>query len=285
MPASIAIIMFGIGLELKFKDFRLVFIYPKAVLIGLACQLILLPVIAFSLVYFWPIDPLYKIGFMLIAACPGGTASNLVTRILKGKVALSISLTAFNSFLILFSLPLILELSFKLFGQEIQSFDLGFVETMKQVLFTVVLPVISGIGINSILNDKQLQKIHKPLNFLLPAMLVVAVLVVLFSDNSELNIDYLNYIHLFIPLVILNLATMLAGFLIGKFSHLSHKDAYTIAVEMGLQNSVLALFVANQLIKSQEISLMAILYGSFSLITTFGLGYFLKNTKDTGSEE
>ncbi|TRO67133.1 bile acid:sodium symporter family protein [Christiangramia sabulilitoris] len=276
MPAAIALIMFGIGIELKFKDFRLVFLYPRAVITGLISQLIILPAIAFGLIYFWPVEPLYKIGFMLIAACPGGTASNLVTKILKGKVALSISLTAFNSFLILFSLPLILEFSFLIFEQEAQSFDLSFWETMKQVSFTVVLPVLAGIGVNSLLNEKQLENIHQPLKFILPALLIVSVMVVMFSDDSEFNIDYLNYLHLFIPLVILNMVTILAGFLIGKFSGLKHATSYTIAVEMGLQNSVLALFVANQLMQSKEISLIAILYGSFSLITTFGLAYMLK---------
>lgn len=276
MPASIAIIMFGIGLELKISDFKLVFTKPKAVLIGLFCQILILPAVALVLIYFWPINPLYKIGIMLIAACPGGTASNLVTKILKGKVALSISLTAFNSFLILFSLPLIVELSFRIFGQEIQSFDLGFTETMKQVLLTVVIPVLAGISFNTILNEKHLKRIHQPLNYILPAILIIAVVTVLITDNSKLNIQYLDYVHLLFPLFLLNLLTIIFGFFVGKISDLPHATSYTIAIEMGLQNSVLALFVANQLIKNQEISLIAILYGSFSLLTTFCIVYVLK---------
>lgn len=276
MPATIAIIMFGIGLELKTSDFKLVFLQPKAVLIGLTCQLVLLPIIALMLIYFWPLDPLHKIGIMLIAACPGGTASNIVTKILRGRVALSISLTAFNSFLILFSLPLIVELSFNLFGEKTQVLELGIWETMKQVLLTVILPVLGGIGVNSILNDKYIEKLHRPLKYILPAMLIIAVITVLISDKSRLNINYLQHLRLLIPLLALNILTVLAGFFTGKITHLNHKSSYTIAIEMGLQNSVLALFVADQLIQNQEMSLIAILYGSFSLITTFGLVYFLK---------
>ncbi|SDR99651.1 bile acid:sodium symporter family protein [Christiangramia echinicola] len=276
MPAAIAIIMFGIGLELKFKDFRRVFTNLKGVLIGLGCQLFILPALALCIIYYWPIEPIHKIGIMLIAACPGGTASNLVTKILKGRVALSISLTAFNSFLILFTIPLIIEFSYMIFDQDAKSIDLGFWETMKQVFFTVVLPVFTGIGMGKMMKEKHTEKLHQPLNFILPAILVIAVITVLVSDESKQNISYLKYLHILIPLFILNIVTIIVGFIIARRSSLKHDSAYTIAIEMGLQNSVLALFIASQLLKSQEISLIAILYGSFSLISTFGVAFILK---------
>lgn len=94
MPLSIALIMFGIGLELCFKDFKRVISHPRDILTGLAAQLLLLPVVAFLIALIWPLNSIHKIGIMLLAACPGGTASNLVTKILKGRVALSVSLTA-----------------------------------------------------------------------------------------------------------------------------------------------------------------------------------------------
>ncbi len=277
MPAAIGSIMFGIGLELKFKDFRRVFYRPKAIITGLLCQLLLLPAIALGIVYFWPMDPIYKIGIMLLAACPGGTASNLVTKMLKGRVALSVSLTAFNSFLILFTIPLIVGLSYQLFGQETHSLQLGFWETMKQVLLTVVAPVIAGILIGGFMNEKYQDKIHKPLNFILPVILLIAVITVVFFDNSSNDINYLKYLPIFVPLIFLNIATMLAGFYTSKKLSLKHTSAYTISIEMGLQNSVLALYIGNQLLENQDISLIAILYGSFSLISTFLLAYILKS--------
>ncbi|MGA8853105.1 MAG: bile acid:sodium symporter [Christiangramia sp.] len=276
MPSSIALIMLGIGLELKLKDFSRIFTQPKAMIIGLSSQIILLPLIAFGIVYFWPMKPIYKIGIMLLAACPGGTASNLVTKMLKGRVALSVSLTAFNSFLILFTIPLIVELSYNLFGKEFQSIQLGFWETMKEVLFTVVLPVLAGIIIAGFITDKQQKKIHKPLSYILPGILLIAVISVVFFDDSKKDIHYLEYLPLFIPLILLNISTMLAGFFVARSLKLKHDSAYTVSIEMGLQNSILALFIANQLLENQEISLIAILYGSFSLITTFSLAYCLK---------
>lgn len=276
MPASIALIMFGIGLELKFRDFRRVFFQPKAILTGLACQIILLPAIALALVYFWPMDSIYKIGVILLAACPGGTASNLVTKMLGGRVPLSVSLTAFNSFLILFTIPVFIELSYEIFGKESQTVELGFWETTREVFFTVVLPVLAGIIIGGSLKENQGEKIHKPLNYILPAILLVAVIFVVFFDKSSKNIQYINYLPLFLPLFLLNIFTMMAGFTISKKLCLNHETAYTIAIEMGLQNSVLALYIGNQIIKNKDLSLIAILYGSFSLISTFALAYILK---------
>jgi BASS family bile acid:Na+ symporter len=145
MPLSIALIMFGIGLELSFKNFIRVFFQPKSILTGLASQLFLLPIISFLLIFFWPIDPVYKIGIMLLAACPGGTASNLVTKMLKGRVALSVSLTAFNSFIILFSIPLVVQFSFMVFGEKGQEISLSFGETMRDILFTAIAPTILPI--------------------------------------------------------------------------------------------------------------------------------------------
>lgn len=276
MPLSLAIIMFGIGLELKFRDFRRVFYYPKPIFTGLSSQMFLLPLIALALVYFWPMKPIYKIGIMLLAACPGGTASNLVTKILNGRVALSVSLTAFNSFFILFTIPLIIELSYGIFGTESRSVDLSFWNTMKEVLLSVVLPVLGGIIIGNLLSEKQRYFIHKPLKYILPSLLLVAVITVIFIDESGRDIQYLDYTPLFIPLILLNILTMLAGFLTAKKLKLKHDSCFTIAIEMGLQNSVLALYIASQLLNDKDLSLIAILYGSFSLISTSGIAYLLK---------
>ncbi|SKB77508.1 bile acid:Na+ symporter, BASS family [Salegentibacter holothuriorum] len=277
MPLSIALIMFGIGLELNFKNFRKVFVQPRAIFTGLASQLFLLPIIAFLLIYFWPIDPVYKIGIMLLAACPGGTASNLVTKMLGGRVALSVSLTAFNSFFILFSIPLIVQFSFMIFGKDELSFSLSFGETMSDILLTVILPVLSGILLNEFFGHKFDYKLHKALQYILPSIMLLAFIVVIFFDESQQNVAYFKHLNLLIPLIILNFMSIIVGYFVGRHLKLKHSFAYTIAIEMGLQNSVLALFIASQVLKDKDISLVAILYSSFSLITTFVGGWILKN--------
>lgn len=279
MPFSIGIIMFGIGLELCFEDFRRVFFHPKAVITGLACQILILPAMALAIIYFWPMDPLYKVGVMLIAACPGGTTSNLLSKILKGRVALSISLTAFNSLLILFTIPLIVEFSYQLFSEGGHQINLGFWMTMKQVLFTVVLPVLAGVGINEFLSKEKREKLHKPLKYILPIILTFSFLFMAFFNKSNQDVHYLENLHLFIPLILLNGLTMITGFFIARRTGLKHKANYTIAIEMGLQNSVLALYIANQLLEEDKVSLVAIFYSTFSLLTTFGIAYLLKRSK------
>lgn len=180
MPFAIALIMFGIGLELKFKDFYRVFIQPKAVVTGVLSQMVLMPLMALLLIYFWPIDPVYKVGLMLLAACPGGTASNLVTKLLGGRVALSISMTAFNSFVILFTIPAILQLSFNMFLGKEQEINLSFWQTTAQVFYTVIIPVSIGILINEFTSSNYTQPIKKPLKYILPIILIVALLAVIF---------------------------------------------------------------------------------------------------------
>jgi len=276
MPFAIAIIMLGIGLELKFKDFQRVFIQPKAVVTGIISQMILMPAIALGLIYFWPIDPIFKVGLMLLAACPGGTASNLVTKLLGGRVALSISMTAFNSFIILFTIPALLQLSFYLFLGEEQSIELSFWQTTAQVFYTVIIPAALGVLINEFTSDNFSRPLKKPLKIILPALLIIALLAVVFLDEDNKEINYLDHLNLLIPLVVFNLITMLVGYKIGSLVRLRHESNYTIAIEMGLQNTVLALFIANQVVGNSAISTMAILYSSFSFITTFGVAFLMQ---------
>jgi BASS family bile acid:Na+ symporter len=276
MPFAIALIMLGIGLELKFEDFKRVFSQPKAVITGIASQMVLMPLIALGLIYYWPIEPEYKVGLMLLSACPGGTASNLVTKLLGGRVALSISMTAFNSFLILFTIPAILQLSFNLFLGSEQSIDLSFWETTAQVFYTVIIPAAIGVLVNEFAAKKYTDPLKKPLKWILPIILMIALLAVIFLDQDNKKIHYLDHLNLLIPLLIFNVITMLFGYRLGKLFRLRHDANYTIAIEMGLQNSVLALFIANQLVENSAFSTMAILYSSFSFISTFGLAFLMQ---------
>lgn len=285
VPLSISLIMLGIGLELCFKDFKKVFTNPRAIFTGLGNQLILLPLITFTLVYLWPMDNIYKIGFMLLAACPGGTASNLVTKMLGGKVALSVSLTAFNSFIIVFSIPFVMHLSFLLFGSETQQFELKFIDTMQDIFLTVILPVSLGILLNEYYGHKFTDKFHRVLKYILPGIMLIAFLTVIFFDESQQEVDYGDHLYLFIPLALLNFSTIIMGYFSSRSLHLEHKAAYTIAVEMGLQNSVLALFIANQILRDKDLSLVAVLYSSFSLITTFLIAWGIKVYLNSGKKK
>jgi BASS family bile acid:Na+ symporter len=144
-------------------------------------------------------------------------------------------------------------------------------------IWGVLYPVIAGILLNEYYGHKFGHKLYNALRYILPGIMLLAFIVVIFFDENQRNVEYSKHLNLFVPLIILNFASIIAGYFVAKRLNLTHSSAYTIAVEMGLQNSVLALFIANQVLEDKDISLIAILYGSFSLITTFLGGWMLKH--------
>lgn len=277
VPVAIAVIMYGIGLTLRFTNFRRVFIYPKSMLLGLGSQVILLPIIAFLLAWVLPIDPLYKVGFVLIASAPGGTASNLVTAMLKGRVALSVSMTSFNSFIILVSIPFYVSTALYFFMGESNEISLSVDQTVVEILETVVIPVILGVLTNEYGPERVTRWMKKPLRVLLPALLLGVFAYALFFDEMEQSAAFLGNIELLIPLVFFNFLTMYVGYKVAQIARLKVRDRYTIAVEMGLQNAALAIFIATQVLESADIALVAILYSSFTFFSTWGMGWLMKH--------
>lgn len=277
MSLAIAIIMFGIGLNLKSTDFVQVFRRPRAVVTGLSCQLIILPMLAFALAWFWPMDPLFKVGIMIIASAPGGTASNLVTTMLKGRVALSVSMTTINSFVIVLTIPFYVDLGLQTFLGENTHITLSFLDIFSDILLTVFIPVIAGVVFNELTSDKLTDRLQRPLRLLLPALLVMVALLALFTgEESGMGAVKQNF-SLFIPLIFLNLLTMVAGFYIARIVRVEHASNFTIAVEMGLQNSALAIYVASQILQNSSMELVAVFYSSFSFFTTWLGGWIMKH--------
>ncbi|WP_420575498.1 bile acid:sodium symporter family protein [Ekhidna sp.] len=275
IPIAIAVIMWGIGLNLTFTSFKRVFIEPKAILTGLSLQLIMLPLIGFLIAFVWNLDSAYKVGIVLIAACPGGTASNLVTHMLNGRVALSISMTAFNSFLILFTIPLITSGAMEVFMHSEQEVPLSFWRTFTNISTTVIVPVLIGLLMRNYFPDFA-DKLKPYLRFVLPGILLVVFLIVgLDSLGGESARSLTEKLVIAIPLLLLNLGTILIGYWIAGRFRINHDGRYTIAIEMGLQNSALAIFIGSQIIQNPQVVLVAIIYSSFSFFTTLGMGYVL----------
>jgi len=275
LPIALAIIMFGIGLNLRFSDFRHVIIAPKAVLFGLLGQMVLLPAIALLIAFIYPMDPLFKLGLVLIAACPGGTASNLVTFILRGRVALSVALTAFNSFLIVLTIPLIVGLGSYLFMGQTKEVSLSAGYVFEEIILTVIVPVLAGMFFNSWV-PHYTEKLKKPMRYILPAILLGVFSVVLFGDNGNGASEVLDNFHLLIPVLLLNVLTMVIGYFSSGWVGIRHTGRYTIAIEMGLQNSALAIFLATRILQQDDLALMAVIYGSTSFFVTLGLGYVMQ---------
>jgi BASS family bile acid:Na+ symporter len=282
MVVAIGLISFGIGLNLQFTDFRKVFWYPRAVFSGLVGQLLIVPLVAFLIIYAWPIDPIYKVGFVLVAACPGGITSNLVTFILRGRVPLSVSLTAFNSILILFSIPFWVDWGYRLFLGNRQAINLNVGDTLSEILFSVILPVLAGIVVNELTGENLRQRLEKPLRYIMTSLLVGMVIVVLVFGEDRMIRQLMDNLDLVFPLLILNVSTLFIGFYLTRLLGLDARTRYTIAIEMGLQNSALAIFVANQVLETPEITLVPIIYGAFSLVTTWAIASVFKRLAGKG---
>lgn len=274
MPVAIAYIMFGIGINLNFSDFNKTFKRPKALFTGLIAQIVILPVVAFALNFFFDIDPIYKVGLVLIAACPGGTTSNIVTLFLKGRLALSVTLTAFNSFLILFTIPFVMKLAIYMYkGTELE-INLPVWSTISNMLITVLMPTIIGMLFRQYFPITIL-RMEKFINISMTVFLfLVFIGVFVLEDSGTAGIA--SYAWLLIPTFLLNLISMFTGYLLAFLLKIRNRGRFTIAIQVGLQNSALAIYVASKLIGEAEMAIVAIIYSSFTLFTTSLWAYIMK---------
>ena len=275
LPATLVIIMMGIGLSITTGDLRNIIVEPRNLVVGLASQLILLPVIAFLIATFSNIRPEFKVGLIIISACPGGVTSNLVNYIIRGNVALCVSITVVNGILTLITIPLIVRFALQLYMGEDTEIVLPVLDTIIKIFMITVIPASIGIYIRR-KREELAMKIQNPLRIILPLLLLsVYAGVVFLEGNGEAGLDS-HFFRLIPYALMLNLFSMTAGLLIPKLFRLTKQNQYTIAFEVGLQNSTLAIFVASTLLGSQEMALVAVVYGSFSFFTTMLFGYLAR---------
>ncbi len=275
LPITLGIITLGMGLSLTERDFRNIFTYPRAVITGLCCQMLLLPLLAFLIALLSNIDPLFKVGLMIIAACPGGATSNLVTYLLRGNVALSISMTAINSIITLLTIPLVVTLSLMYFIQQDTEIHLKVGETIVNVFLITLLPAFAGTQIRK-WRPVWADGLERPLKIILPLLLALIFTGVVFIDRGTESATVRDFINILPFAILLNFAAMGAGLLIAKLLGLRIRDQYTISIEVGLQNSALAIFVAANLLGSHPMALVPVVYGSFTFFTTLLFGWLVK---------
>jgi BASS family bile acid:Na+ symporter len=278
LPVTLAIITMGMGLSLTDRDFKNIFVQPKAVIIGLCCQMILLPVIAYTIARLVSMDPFFKVGLMIIAACPGGATSNLITYLLRGNVALSISMTALNSLITLITIPLIVHFSLEAFLHEDANITLKVGETIIKVFLITIVPAFLGTRIRKHYPDFALG-LERPLRVILPLLLLVVYAGVIFIDQGTGSATRSDFLKIFPDTLLLNISAMVAGFLVARLLRLRVINQFTISIEVGLQNSALAIFVAATLLKNNDMALVPVVYGSFSFFSTLLFGWSVKKLR------
>ena len=275
LPIALAVITLGMGLSLTDRDFRNIFAHPRAVITGLCCQMILLPVIAYLIARSVNIDPVFKVGLMVIAACPGGATSNLITYILRGNVALSISMTAINSLITLITIPLVVTLSLEAFIHQDAFIRLNIGETILKVFLITILPAFVGTRIRK-WKPVFASQLERPLRIVLPILLLVIYAGVIFIDSGGGTATRDDFITIFPYTLLLNIFAMVAGLLVSRVLRLAVINQFTISIEVGLQNSGLAIVVAITLLNNADIALVPVVYGSFTFFSTLLFGWIVK---------
>ncbi len=277
LPFVIGLIMFNLGLSLTFKDFKRTFALPKALIIGICCQMILLPLIALGLAYISGLPPAIKVGLVIIAACPGGATSNLITYLLKGDVALSISLTSVNSVLILFSIPSIMYLTLQAFLDESTMIALPFFQTILKILLMIILPTFIGLLVR-FKAPRDANEVEKRMKYITTLLLaVVFTFTIIDNDYKTTNTSQL-YISTAPFAFALNIFGMLSGYIIGRIAGFSKRRLITLVIEIGIQNSALAITIASSqvFLGNVQMAIPAIIYGMFTFFNAAIFGYIIK---------
>ena len=242
-PIALALIMLGLGASLTVKDFTRVCQNPKDFLIGLTCQLILLPIIAYFLIIILRTPIELALGVMLIAAAPGGVTSNVLTKFADGDVALSISLTAITSLISIVSVPYVVFLSIELFDITYVKKEVSMLSISLKMFFVVTVPVIIGMIIRKFANDLIIRNM-KVINKISIGLFIIVFVAIYIEewDNIEMFIAKAGTIAL-----VLNVTMMVIAFYIAKFFTTGVAQRRCISLEAGLQNGTLAVFVGLQL--------------------------------------
>ena len=275
-PIILALIMLGLGLGLKLEDFGRVFKAPKDFIVGFISQLIILPIVAYILILILKTPPEIAIGVMIIAAAPGGVTSNILTKFADGDVALSISLTAVISLISIFSVPVIIFTSADLLGIKEISQNISMTAIALKMFLVVTVPVILGMIIRRFAENFVSSKVEifNKLNIVFFIIFFIAA----FYEERENIISFI--IQAGTIALILNISMMVIAYYLAKVFASGIKQMKCIALECGLQNGTLALFVSTQIF-GKEI-LYAIPTGAYALImyiTGFIFVYILKNSK------
>ncbi|GAB1309348.1 bile acid:sodium symporter family protein [Urechidicola sp. KH5] len=277
LPISLAIIMLGMGLTLTINDFKNVFKNPKATILGLTNQMLILPLIGFLFATIFNIDPILSIGVLLIASCPGGATSNLITHVAKGDIALSISLTAITSIATVFTIPLILSFGLAHFVNESGTvIELPVVQTMGQITGITILPVSIGMFIKH-KNEAFAKRMEKPMR-VASTVIFIAVVVGLIVANTEIIAD--SFVKIGYIVLLLNELTMLIGYYTSKLFKLNLKQSISITIESGIQNGTLAIVIALSILQRAEIGVPAVVYSLIMFFTSGFLMWYFGRRKD-----
>ncbi len=272
LPIALGVIMLGLGLSLTIADFKRVIVYPKAVAIGLGCQMLLLPAACLGIAHLFDLGPELAIGLMLLAASPGGATANLFSHLAKGDVALNITLTAVNSVLSLITLPLIINYSLEHFLGAGKSIPLQAGKVIS-VVAVVLIPVAIGMVIRA---KKPLiaDRMDKPVRILSAVFLLLIIVSAIIAERSRIGAHFAD---VGLACLTFNLTSMAIGFFIPRLLRVERRQAIAIGMEIGIHNGTLAIAIASspQLLNNPTMAIPPAIYSLIMFVTAAMFGWFV----------
>lgn len=277
MPLALGVIMLGLGLSLTPDDFKRVVKYPLAVIVGLVCQVVLLPMACAALATAFGLPPEMAVGLMLLAASPGGATANLFSHLARGDVALNITLTAVNSLISLFTLPVIVNWSLTHFMGEGRALPLVF-DKVVQVFAIVLIPV--GLGMLARARRPALAtRLERPVKALSAGFLVVVILATVLKERSNLA-DFFRQVGA--AALAFNVVSMAVGYLVPRLVRLPRRQATAIGMEIGIHNGTLAIAVASSplLLNNTRMAIPPAIYSLIMFFTAAAFGWWAARNSD-----
>ncbi|RKG97777.1 bile acid:sodium symporter family protein [Corallococcus sp. CA053C] len=280
LPLALGVIMLGLGLSLTLADFRRVAEYPRAALVGLGCQTLLMPGICYAIANGFGLPPQLAVGLMLLAASPGGATANLFSHLAKGDVALNVSLTAVNSVLSLFTLPLIVNFSLLHFMGEERAIPLQFAKIV-QVFAIVLVPISLGMWVRA-KRPALADGLDRPVRITSALFLLLVVLAATLKERAQL-VTYFQSVGL--AALAFNLASMAVGYMVPGLLRVERKQAVAIAMEVGIHNGTLAIAIASspRLLNDTVMAIPAAIYSVIMFFTAAVFGALVARRQAAGS--
>jgi bile acid:Na+ symporter, BASS family len=278
LPLTIAVIMFGLGLSLTVADFRRVARYPRAAIIALTCQILVLPAICVGLVELFNLEPLLAVGMLLLAASPGGTTANIFSHLARGDVALNITLTAINSVLAMVTLPIVVNLAVAAYldGDDAIGLQPG---KLLQVLALVLIPVALGMWVNRRYSDFA-ERMRRPVRIASIVVLVSVIGVAIFQERANV-LDYLKSVG--VVALILCVLGLVIGYGVPRLLGVSRDQSIAASFEIGVHNATLAIAIAlaPTLLNNSQMAIPAAVYGVVMFFPAAALCYYFARTRST----
>lgn len=282
LPASLALIMFGMGLSLTIADFKRLLNTPRAVSLGLFGQMICLPLMAFLLCLAFSVEPHIAIGLMVLAACPGGTSSNLLSHIGRANLALSVSLTAITTVICVVSTPWLIKFSVDYFT-ILPDEPLSLLNTSLSLLVITLIPIVIGMSVRHFALDfaNRTEAFFRHLS----TLFLITMIILISIDEKEMIMN--SFPDVFILTFTLNILATVVGVIIARLGRLNDNDAVTLGIEIGTQNATMSILISVSFLNNSEYAIASVVYGvtmyigAFILIISRQLGWFGFRPKTT----